>query len=287
MGNAKSPKLTGALKKFIDAGKPGSRVISSVERFYIAHPAPSDRRTDVLHPSAMVKSDWCYRGSYFQLLGFPAPPSKYRASLRQKRVFKLGHDIHNGWQDIFKEMGNLYGKWECMECGDFFWGLPDCHDGPLEYREVALYYEPLRISGHSDGILLNFGEPLMLEIKSVGAGTFRFEAPQIMYENDGEIEKMWKALDAPFMTHIMQVQLYMKLAELLKMEYQPQEALLLYENKSSQEPKEWVIAKSDFGITPILEAAEMIVKAVDMKTPPTCNINPVEGCYQCKEYENV
>jgi len=283
-------KATGALKKFVDAGKKNSRVIGSVERFYIAQEAPSDRRSDVLHPSAMVKNDWCHRASYFQLLGFPPPPSKYRASLKQKRVFQTGHDIHAGWQTIFHEMGNLYGIYQCIACGAKDWNMGDvcvsCDSPSLQYKEVPLVYEPLRIHGHADGILLNFGEPLMLEIKSLGAGTFRFEAPEMTYEHDGNIDKMWKAMSAPFMTHIMQAQMYMKLAELIGLPYQPQEALFLYENKATQEVKEFVVAKSDFGVTPILEATALIVAAVDKHEAPTCNISANEGCYQCKGYEN-
>jgi hypothetical protein len=285
-------KATGALKKFIDAGKKDSRVLSSVERDLIARPEPSDRRSDVLHPSAMVKSDWCHRSSYFQLLGFAPPPSKYRVTLRQKRVFQTGHDIHAGWQTIFQNMGNLYGIYQCTKCGLKEWGMGDkscpiCDGTNFEYREVSLMYDKLRISGHADGILIGFGEPLMLEIKSVGAGTFRFEAPELTYEHNGEIDKMWKALQAPFMSHIMQAQMYMKLAELIGLEHQPQEALFLYENKATQEAKEFVVQKSDFGVTPILEAAQAIVDAVDNRTPPTCNISPNEGCYQCKGYENA
>lgn len=284
-------KATGSLKKFIDAGKKESRVLTSVERDLIARPAPSDRRSDVLHPSAMVKNDWCHRSSYFQLLGFPPPPSKYRVTLKQKRVFQTGHDIHAGWQTIFQDMGTLYGIYECNRCGAKEWGMADltcpvCDCTKFNYKEVSLNYEPLRISGHADGILLGFGEPLLLEIKSLGAGTFRFEAPEMTYEHDGNIDKMWKAMSAPFMSHIMQAQMYMKLAELIGLEHQPQEALFLYENKATQEAKEFVVSKSDFGVTPILEAAKSIVDAVDKGEAPTCNISPNEGCYQCKGYAN-
>jgi hypothetical protein len=283
-------KPSGKLKQFIAAGKPDSRVLSSVERFYLAKPADTSRRTDVLHPSAMVKDDWCHRSSYFQLLGFPPPPSKYKVSLSQKRVFQIGHDIHGAWQDMFKEMGNLWGKYYCTDCKDTFMGLPSDHkidSALLEYKEVPLVYEPLHISGHADGILLNFGEPLLLEIKSIGAGTFRFESPGMMYDHDGDLEKMWKALNAPFMSHIKQAQLYMKIAELSGLEQQPQEALFLYENKANQQAKEFVVPKSDFGIAHIIEAAQEIATAVDNKTPPTCNIAPTEGCYQCKGYDDV
>lgn len=284
-------KPSGALKKFVDAGKKDSRVLTSVERELIAKPAPSDRASDVLHPSAMVKNDWCHRSSYFQLLGFPPPPSKYRVTLRQKRVFQTGHDIHAGWQTIFKDMEVLWGKWRCHECNDTFFGTPKEHDPTIglqhfDYLEVPLVYDKLRIAGHADGILVGLGEPLMLEIKSIGAGTFRFEAPELTYKHNGEIEKMWKDLTAPFMSHIMQAQMYMKLAELIDLPYQPQEAIFIYENKATQEPKEFVVQKSDFGVTPILEAAAFIVDSVDKHEPPTCNINPTEGCYQCKGYEN-
>lgn len=283
-------KPEGTLKRFLEAGKKESRVLTTVERFLITLPADTSRRSDVLHPSAMVKDDWCYRGSYFQLLGFPPPPSKYRVTLSQKRVFQTGHDIHNGWQNIFKDMGNLWGKYYCKDCRSTFIGTPSDHKADasyLEYREVPLVYEPLRIAGHADGILLNFGDPLLLEIKSIGAGTFRFEAPGLMAEHGGNLDAMWKALDAPFMSHIKQAQMYMKLAELMGMEIQPQEALFLYENKSNQSHKEFVVPKSDFGISHILEAAQMIVDAVDKGEAPSCNIDHNEGCYQCKVYNDV
>jgi hypothetical protein len=133
--------------------------------------------------------------------------------------------------------------------------------------------------------LLGFGEPLLLEIKSVGAGTFRFEAPDLMYAHNGEIEAMWKVLKAPFMSHIMQAQMYMKLAELINLPHQPQEALFLYENKASQEPKEFVVKKSDFGITPILEACADLMLKIDAQSPPECNINGEVGCYKCTPYK--
>jgi hypothetical protein len=285
-------KPEGTLKKFLEVGKKQSRVLTTVERHLITKPAPNDRRSDVLHPSAMVKDDWCHRSSYFQLLGFPPPPSKYRVTLSQKRVFQTGHDIHAGWQSIFQEMGTLYGIYECYKCGLKEWGMADakcpiCDTTNFLYREVSLQYDLLRISGHADGILLGFGEPLMLEIKSLGAGTFRFESPQLFAEHNGDLDAMWKAFDAPFMSHIKQAQMYMKLAELIGLQHQPQEALFLYENKSNQTHKEFVVAKSDFGISHLLEEAAQIVAAVDKREALTCNIDPNAGCYQCKGYADV
>lgn len=276
-------KPSGALKKFVDVAKKPTRVIGSVERHVLAKPADTSRRTDVLHPSEMVDPMWCHRASYFQLLGAPVV-GKRPPSFRLMSIFEEGHSIHEKWQKWFQEMGTLYGKWYCHDCGEMFWGGSDCHDGPLEYREVPLFYEPLRIYGHADGWLVNLGEPLMLEIKSIGMGTFRYEVPDLMAEHDGDFEKIWKNVNAPFMKHITQVQIYMKLAELLNLENHPQEAVIIYEAKATQEIKEFVIPKSDFGIEHLFEAAQKIVDAVDKREPIPCNI-AANGCSKCKGYD--
>ena len=103
--------------------------------------------------------------------------------------------------------------------------------------------------------------------------------------NDNDFDKAWKALKAPFMKHIMQVQIYMKLAELLNYENFPQEAVLIYENKANQEAKEFVVQKSDFGISQLFDAAAMIIESIKTNTPPPCNIAS-DGCAKCKGYTN-
>lgn len=276
-------KPSGALKKFIDVGKKQTRVIGSVERHLLSKPKDRSRRTDVLHPSEMVSGDWCHRASYFQLLG-KEPNSTRSISMRLMSVFEEGHMIHAKWQKWFQEMGTLYGKWYCSECEEFFWGGSDCHDGPLEYREVPLFYEPLRMSGHSDGWLKNLGTDLMLEIKSIGIGTIRWEAPELLIEHNNNFDAVWKNLNAPFQKHIMQVQIYMKLAELLWGPDVPQEAVLIYEAKPNQEIKEFVVPKSDFGITELFDAAKMICDAIKIEVPPICNIH-ADGCAKCKGLE--
>jgi len=277
-------KPSGTLKRFIDVAKKDTRVLGSVERFLLSKPRDMSRRTDVLHPSEMASGNWCYRASYFQLLG-QAPQANRKMSMRLLSVFEEGHAIHAKWQRWFQQMNVLYGKWYCTECEEMFWGGSDCHDGPLEYREVPLFYEPLRISGHSDGWLVGLGDPLMLEIKSVGVGTLRWEAPELLIEHDNDMDKAWKALKAPFQKHITQVQIYMKLAELLGYENGPQEAVLIYECKSNQEAKEFVVHNSDFGITELFDAAEMICNAVRDRIPPACNLSSTE-CSNCKGYTN-
>jgi hypothetical protein len=277
-------KPSGALKSFINVAKKETRVLGSVERFLLSKPKDKSRRTDVLHPSEMAGGEWCYRASYYQLLGREAISNR-KMSFRLLSVFEEGHAIHAKWQKWFYEMGVMFGKWYCQDCGEMFWGGSDCHEGPLEYREVPLFYEPLRIFGHSDGWLVGLGEPLMLEIKSVGEGTLRWECPELYAENDFDFNKTWKAITQPFMKHITQVQIYMKLAELLGYENPPQEAVIIYEAKPNQEVKEFVIPKSDFGITELFEAAEMIINAIKTLTPPSCNISQ-NGCSKCGGYDD-
>lgn len=277
-------KPVGTLKKFVDVAKKNTRVLGSVERHVLAKPTDQSRRTDVLHPSEMADPLWCHRASFFQLQGHPVL-AKRNMSFRLLSVFEEGHAIHSKWQKWFQEMGKLHGKWECLECGEFFWGDVYCHEGPLVYKEVPLFYEPLRISGHSDGWLVNLGDPMMLEIKSIGMGTIRWEANELLMEHGNDFGKIWDAVKAPFMKHITQVQIYMKLAELLEMPDYPKEAVIIYENKSTQEAKEFVIPKSDFGIEHLFESAQRIVDAINNGGSIPCNIN-AEGCSKCKDYKD-
>jgi hypothetical protein len=277
-------KPSGALKSFVNVGKKNTRVLGSVERFLLSKPRDMSRRTDVLHPSEMASGEWCYRASYFQLQGTIPNPESRKNSLTMQSVFEEGHMIHAKWQKWFQQMNVLYGKWYCIECEEVFWGGSDCHEGPLQYREVPLFYEPLRISGHADGWLVGLGGPLMLEIKSVGMGTLRWEAPELLMEYDNDFDKAWSNLNAPFQKHITQVQIYMKLAELLGYEDVPQEAVLIYEAKPNQKVKEFVVHKSDFGITELFDAAQMIVDSIKNQTPPACNI-AADGCAKCKDME--
>jgi hypothetical protein len=76
----------------------------------------------------------------------------------------------------------------------------------------------------------------------------------------------------------------MKLMELMGLPNAPKEALILYEAKGLHEVKEFVIAKSDFGVAELFDHAAQIISAVDEGVPPTCNINGVAGCNKCSNY---
>jgi len=284
----KSTPPAGTLKKLVDIGKKTTRVVGSVERWLLAQPADTSRATDVIHPSAMIKPDWCHRAEYYTLQGAEPAPSKFKSSMKQKLTFEEGHRIHARWQGWFAEMGNLYGKWECAECGDREWGLRQdligSHENHsyLEYREVPVSSPKHRISGHADGWLKNFGDDLLLEIKSVGEGTIRWEDPAGWIDAGNDFKKYWSTLKQPFYAHLMQAQVYMKLLEIMDPDNHPKEAIFIYESKVDQQVKEFVVQKSDFGVTELFESAEMIAEAIRNQTPPSCNINPLGSCYKCE-----
>lgn len=277
-------KPTGALKAFLAADK-GTRVIGKVEKHIISKPRDF-RATDVIHPSEMASASWCHRAQYFWLKGYAPKPEVM--SLRRASIFGTGHAAHDMWQGWFKEMNQIKGLWYCYKHDVEWFGLANDHEEGhcrTKYNEVPVFFDPLRISGKADGWLVNFGDPLLLEVKTIGEGSIRWYAPDIAYANDNNFKKMWAAINAPFLEHIHQAQIYMKLLELMGQPNAPQEALILYEAKGLHEHKEFVIQKSDWGIAELFEAAANIISAIDKGTPPLCNINGVAGCPKCVDYK--
>jgi hypothetical protein len=282
----------GTLKKLVDAGKKTTRVLGSVERYYLSLPADRSRATDVIHPSEMIKPDWCHRAQYYLLKG--EDPAPRHVSLDLALVFEEGHRIHARWQDWFAGMGNLYGIWMCGPRGHKFWALnpkecPTC-EAPgysLSYKEVPVSSKEHMISGHADGWLKGLGEDLLLEIKSVGEGTARWEDPAGWIESGNDFKKYWSTITSPFYSHLMQAQVYMKLLELMfPGEKTPQEAVFIYESKIDQKRKELVVSKSDFGVTELFDTALSIVEAVKNDTPPPCNVNNGTMCKKCEVYSD-
>ena len=270
------------LKKFLDATKTGSRLIGDVERHLLKQPR-SNRRTDVLHPSEIIKSDWCHRYSYYLLNG--GEPKTEKPSLRLQNIFDEGHAIHAKWQKRFQDMSVLYGKFKCMNCSQITVGISpsnchECNSTLMEYDEVALYDESLRIAGHTDGWIKGIGNDCLIEIKSIGAGTLRYEAPELLYDADGDVTKAWRNIRRPFRGHLLQGQMYLELAKRIYGDEAPNEIVFLYELKADQDYKEFTV-KADYEIVErIFFYADKLVKAVEAGKMPDCNVNP-GGCKQC------
>lgn len=269
------------LQKFLDAKKADTRLLGDIERFLLKKPREK-RRTDVLHPSEIIKPDWCHRYSYYLLKG--GEPKTEKPSLRLQNIFDEGHYIHEKWQSRFAEMGVLYGYWYSPTDSAGMWGLSsEVNTGPsvYEYREVPLVYEPLRMQGHADGWIKGIKDDCLIEIKSIGAGTLRFEAPELLYDADGDVTKAWKNIRRPFRGHLLQGQMYLELAQRQFGDAAPKEIVFIYELKADQDYKEFTV-KADYEIVSrIFFSAEKLIKAVENDKMPDCNISPEEGCKSC------
>jgi hypothetical protein len=160
---------------------------------------------------------------------------------------------------------------------------PQCGKATVEYREVTLYDDALRIKGHTDGWIKGLGDDCLIEIKSIGPGTIRAEAPNLFMDADGDFMKAWSNVRRPFSSHILQGQVYLELMK--RMGNNVDEIVFLYELKADQSYKEFSI-KADYEIVRhVFDKAEKIVKAVEAGIAPDCNNNPGGTCKQCAPYK--
>jgi hypothetical protein len=273
------------LRALLDSSKTPSRVLGQVEKHLLTRPLDTSRSTLVLHPSEIIKDDWCLRASWFLLNGHkPAQEKIKRHGLRMELIFGEGHDIHEKWQDWFRDMGVLYGVYGDQTTRE--WSLGE--NRAFAYKEVPLGYKPLRIGGHADGWLVGFEGDLLLEIKSIGTGTIRFGNSKLLEDS---LEKSFKNIRRPFDDHIKQANLY---AEVLRLMWEdgeldrepPKEILFIYECKANQEPKEFVVEADSGMVAGVLTKVRWLLTQLDGKPIP-CSNKPNSHCAQCAPFEDA
>lgn len=275
------------LKRFLDAKKKDHRLLGDVERHLMLRP-PEPRSTTVLHPSEIIKPDWCHKYATYLLKG--GDPKKSRAPLRLQAAFDEGHLIHAKWQKWFGEMGVLYGDFKCLVCNKITVGTSPkrckfCKSPLVVYDEVKLFDKSLRISGHTDGWIKDDRPDVLIEIKSIGPGTFRFEAPELLYDVDGDAGKAWNNIRRPFRSHLLQGQMYLELASRMHGAKAPREIVFLYEFKADQQHKEFVVKADREIIDRVLFSAAKVVKYAKSDGLPPCNIDLELGCKSCQLLE--
>lgn len=278
-------------QEFIKAGNNG-RLLGSLEQFLLTEP-PEFRSQAVLHPSEMAKPDWCVRKGYYQLALDDAgrtPPGEIN-SLQRQNIFDEGHYIHDKWQQRFWRQGILYGKFCCIACGGSWWATsPEVcpyskHTREfLRYKEVPLGDEAARIGGHSDGWIKDSQGDAAIEIKSVGIGTYRFEAKQMIRDWGEDMTALWRATRRPFASHVRQGQIYLRLMN-QNHDVAPQDMVFIYENKSNQQYKEFVVPYDPSATDALFEgAADIVARLSNGDGPPACPQGD-EGCKDCKPLE--
>jgi hypothetical protein len=279
------------LKVYLDAKKNDSLLIGDVDRWL--QKQPNDRDYTYLHPSDMARPDFCARAAWFEALGHARP--KEAVPLRSNLIFAEGHDIHAKWQRWCCDMGILFGAWECVVCEAEFIGwsneLPviaasGCAAHRWTYREVPLADDGLNIRGHADGIINPTGdEPLLLEVKSVGPGTMRQLGLLSEDEADEKSSAMFSRITHPAKSHIIQTQIYMRLARQWWSQVGPiTRAVIVYEHKADQQVREFVITYSDRWTDELFDTAKDIQWAIDNEQVILC---ARRGCQRCKPYEEA
>jgi hypothetical protein len=286
-----SDKPSGDLKKFLDAKRPSSRLIGEIERHLMARPADA-RNYTVIHPSDMAKDTWCHREQYFLLTG--AEKKSDKPNLRLQSIFDEGHAIHHKWQNWFTEMGAMYGNWACKSCHEVTrWEVSPnecskCGSTLLEYAEVPLTDDDLRIAGRADGWIKGVGDDCLIEIKSVGAGTIRMEAPNLMA--GGDLQEAWRGVRRPFRSHLIQGNIYLELLRRMNVagiiDSYPEEIVFLYELKADQSYKEFSVKASYDLVKDKFEQAADIIAAFYAGEAPACNVS-AKGCKSCSPYEEA
>jgi len=301
------PGTKSDLRRFLDASKVETVVTGPVERYLLSR-KEKDRREDILHPSELCKNDLCDLAVYYRVIGAkPTSTESTKPSFQLQRIFDQGTEIHLKWQAYLTGAGLLEGNWQCpsTSCSNVFWATspmecPRCkHVGLAQpeqrtnmiYREVGFDAEKSHlIRGHADGKIGG----RILEIKSMGVGTIRVEAPALLATHSHEIETewgkktiidldgLWKGVKRPFNVHQRQAHLYVALAKMQGIDVDG--VVFLYEAKWNQSAKEFVVPYNPGIAEPMLEKALDLKHAIEKRRPPSC---PRGGCKECGRYEGT
>ncbi len=209
------------------------------------------RDTKHFHPSEICKRDWCVRQSVYKIMGMEESNPERPKAFTTLNVFEEGNLIHRKWQNWLNKAGVLRGQWFCLECEHQWYGenqCTECKSLQVSYREVPIYDDEHHILGHSDGHVVSGDDEYLIEIKSLGMGTFRYENfPLFNKYATKEItaDQMWNELTRPFLSHLRQGNLYMHCTGIHKM-------IFIYEWKASQAVKEFNVAYQPEVINDIL-----------------------------------
>ena len=222
------------LKNYKESLVSKNRIIPAVERIAMKHKLESTRDTQHLHPSEICKKSWCPRSSWYTIKGYNKEERRF--SFQTLNVFEEGHSIHRKWQTWMEEAGIL------------------------EASEVEIFNEEYRLMGHSDGIIKDKKGRAIVEIKSVGAGTVRYEDYDL-WSSTESTDDLWKKIHKPFYSHLRQINLYMYCTGI-------HDGILLYEWKATQEVKEFHVKFQPSLIEDILSSCKSVIRGLESGIPP-------------------
>jgi hypothetical protein len=275
------------LKAFLNSNKRETRLLGALERHVLAQPF-DERDQSYIHPSDIIKSEWCALAQYHAIKGNYVE-TRDKPTLRLASIFAEGHTIHAKWQNWFKDMGVLYGRWDTPV--GYTWATSKDIVGVNNkvYKEVPLRSDKHMMRGHADGWIKGLGDDCLIEIKSIGTGTIRMEMPALMAQYDNDIDVVWKNIRTPLRSHQLQGQIYLHLCHLMvetgDLKTAPNEIVFIYELKANQEYKEFVIKYNPEYTAELFDKALDVAWAVNNNRPPVCNIDPEKGCKRCEPFK--
>lgn len=287
--------IDSSLRALLETTKRPTVLLGDVQRLLLQPGSESGLRTDALHPSEISHSDWCPRASYYRLSGREPVSERAGSYWQLQMIFDEGKEIHGKWQKRIWDLGRLAGTFYCTACHSAWPATAPqeciaCHQGRqfLRFHEVPLYNQNLNMAGHADG-LDTFDGPI-IEIKSVGLGTVRFENPRLIAEHtydfhmNGKPRKfldydgLWNSIRRPFPSHMRQGDFYCYLSRKYT------KVLFLYECKWNQKCREFIVEYREERIADRLDMCSRITMALQGGPIPSC---PFDGCADCRQYEET
>lgn len=257
---------------------------------------------NLLHVSDLVKNEWCPRMLYYRICG--VRPKLDAVSFQLQNIYDYGTETHLKFQRRHRDMGVLWGKWLCKACGATWLGLspqacPKCGvpSYAIRYREVPLADPDLLLVGNADEEVRDADGNVLVEIKTVGEGTFRIEVPKMLAQytskvtwEDGRVESMvdikqlWKDLNRPLPSHRRQGATYIELRKALP-DQPPVDAIVyFYEHKGNQGLKEFVVQADQKAADEVFARANDVVWGYKRQRAPRC-LEGRDGCKLCQPYE--
>lgn len=287
---ASAQKVSGTLKGFAAASKSAysTLLLGDIQKFVVAEEIRSgndDREKHLIHVSEVTKSDWCPRQSYYKLTEAEETDVQRAAGHQLVTIWENGHDIHAKWQNWLAKMGELWGTWECLVCGNRFEAtspetcggeLPDgsiCQNHAMKYCEVELSNPELKMVGHADGAVPRL--KALIEVKSFASGSVRVYDLDLIKKHTVKTEggqsivdevALWKSITHPLRPHLVQGLLYLWMCAEAGLEFD--KIIFIYEWKQTNATKEFVVTYSPRLIKPVLAKMARVIDAVGEGVAP-------------------
>jgi len=148
---------------------------------------------------------------------------------RLMRVFECGHSMHERFERWFGELGIQIAPELVLD-----------ENSPDE--TIARKCRELNVSGRTDSVIIIGDKLYLVELKSANSNMFKYQLKQ------------------PKVQHLWQLQIYMYLTNI-------HEGFLLYEDKNTQELKEFYIKYDPDLVAMLIERIKFVNECVEASTP--------------------